>query len=112
MLSYFVPVALLARAYGGVLQGFLKFPVVKKSDFEDVINNIPASNINTENRALLHEIRGIRNGLLHNDEDLCTINDEYVVRFKFNQDLYAIYESKLQPYREKLESALNITKTL
>jgi hypothetical protein len=47
----------------------------KRTDLEDAINAVPRDS----DKKLLHEIRIIRNGLLHNDEELCTKKNEYVI---------------------------------
>jgi hypothetical protein len=75
------------------------------------INRIPAL---APKRNDLHEVREIRNGLMHNDEVLCPIRDEYVVRFNGDETTrtYEILESDIKTYRDKLNAAYGFVEQL
>lgn len=91
-----------------------KYPSTKEKKFKATINFIPNTAIDSHGKQKLHEVREIRNGLMHNDEVLCTINDEYLVRFQSDDQIkhYEIYESQLQIYREKLNNANDLVMAL
>lgn len=89
-----------------------KYQLPNKPDLEDSIDAIPQTSISDSDKSKLHQTRIIRNGLLHNDEKLCTIKNEYVIRWKKSGRTYEIYESNLQHYRDLLKNAVEITNTL
>jgi len=91
-----------------------KYPLTAAMDLFDTINYIPGSDIATQQRQDLHEVRVIRNGLMHYDEELCPTKDEFVVRFqnKSKTKTYEIYESNIKTYRDKLNAAYGFVEQL
>lgn len=91
-----------------------KYPPTAKLRLKDTIDFIPSTVISKQNREMLHEVRQIRNGLMHNDEVMCNLQNQYVVRFKGDDQvaIYEIYEKKLQPCRDKLNQACSLVFSL
>lgn len=89
-----------------------KYPSIQETKLKRFINTIP--NLDQNNKAMLHEVRDIRNGLLHNDEEFCIARKQYVVRFKDDTQSiqYDVYEDELQKYRDKLKSACTFVASL
>lgn len=85
-----------------------KYKLHHKTDLEDSINAIPNRPVKTQ----LHQIRFIRNGLLHNDEEFCTQKKEYVIRWKNSGTTYEIHESNLKHYRDLLKNAYDLVMLL
>lgn len=86
-------------------------PTASREYFKDTINRIPAL---ATRRKELHEVREIRNGLMHNDEVFCPTKNEYVVRFSGDDEstTYEILESDIQTYRDKLNAAYNFVESV
>jgi hypothetical protein len=86
------------------------YPDTVKMKLKGTINAIPNNKINNANKEFLNEVREIRNGLMHNDELLCPIRDEFCVRFRGDDGTtqYEIYESDTNTYRDKLNQAYNL----
>ena len=86
-------------------------PTDPREKLKATINRIP---IDAQNRKDLHEVREIRNGLMHYDEELCPTNDEFVVRFQDDDKTktYEIYESNIKTYRDKLNAAYGFVEQL
>lgn len=89
-----------------------KYKLHHKTDLEDSIDGIPSKAISNRDKDLLHQVRHVRNGLLHNDEEFCTNKSEYVIRWKNSGNKYEIYESNLQHYRDLLKNAVDIISKL
>lgn len=89
-----------------------KYRLRHKTDLEDSIDAIPNLVISSPDRTSLHQIRIIRNGLLHNDEEFCRTKDEYVIRWNKSGIKYEIYESNLQYYRALLNNSVDIVSKL
>lgn len=85
---------------------FLKRKFKRRSgeSFEDTINKIPRGSYSKDIIDKLHTIRGIRNGLMHNNEEHCPVKNEYVIKFIFAKTPYEIYESSLKTYRDELHA--------
>ncbi|HEY3299706.1 MAG TPA: hypothetical protein VGJ90_02950 [Methylophilaceae bacterium] len=82
------------------------FPRNHKDGLKQAINKIPKKFISSQSTKLVHEVREIRNGLMHNDESFCQKKNQYVIRFTGDDrsKIYEIYEDDLQQYREKLNT--------
>jgi hypothetical protein len=91
-----------------------KYPSTATERLKKTINLIPVADIDAQKRQELHEVREIRNGLMHNDEVLCPIRDEYVVRFNGDETTrtYEILESDIKTYRDKLNAAYGFVEQL
>lgn len=91
-----------------------KYPKTATMKLKKTIDSIPPSDIALHEKQELHEVREIRNGLMHYDEELCLKNDEYVVRFQDDgkTKTYEIYESNIQLYRDKLNWAFSFVERL
>lgn len=89
-----------------------KYPETSHLDLYETINAIPV--IDKISKRRLHEVRIIRNGLLHIEEERCTTRHQYVVRIKGadNAIRYEVYEDELQKYRDKLIEACVIVESL
>jgi len=83
------------------------FPRNHRDGLKQAINKIPKRFISSQNKRLVHEVREIRNGLMHNEEFFCKKKNQYVIRFTGDDraKTYEIYEDDLQQYREKLNKA-------
>lgn len=68
-------------------------------------NNIEQTDIN-----ILHKIRYIRNGLMHNDEQFCEQSDSYFIEYKYKQvtsssiSIEKIYIKDFDNYRKELRA--------
>ena len=61
----------------------------------------------------LHEVRLIRNGLMHNDEELCTDTNQWTIKYeKLDRTTDFIRENDLQKYRDKLNQAYSLVMNL
>lgn len=89
-----------------------KYKLRKNTELQDSIKRIPRNAISPSDRDKLHQIRKVRNGLLHNDEEFCPIKNEYVIRWKKDGYTYEIYEGNLQHYRDLLKSAVDVVTKL
>ena len=91
-----------------------KFPATVDLKLKKTIDFIPDSVIDSQNRKMLHKVREIRNGLMHNEEEMCTLKNQYVVRFTGddNVTLYEVYENELQMHREILNIACSFVMSL
>jgi hypothetical protein len=91
-----------------------KYPSTATERLKRTINLIPGADIDAQMRQELHEVREIRNGLMHYDEELCLINSEFVVRFQDDDKTktYEIYESNIKTYRDKLNAAYGFVEQL
>lgn len=89
-----------------------KYKLHHKTDLEDSIDAIPNKVISNPDKVLLHKVRDIRNGLLHNDEEFCIKKNEYVIRWQKSGTTYEIYESNLQQYRDLLKNAVTVVSKL
>lgn len=68
--------------------------------------------ISLQLKRFLHHHRAIRNGLSHNDEELCTTRNEYKVKYHaLGKDKY-IYEAEFQDTRLRLREVYNQVKEL
>lgn len=79
------------------------------------INSIDNKYFNQQfKRAYLHNIRLIRNGLLHNDEEYSKINNEFIIYFKVGKNPKGgiIKESELKKYRQFLYVAYDFVNDL
>lgn len=86
----------------------IKYPLIQETKLKLFINRIP--DLDNRKKTMLHEVRDIRNGLLHNDEEFCTNRNQYVVRFQNDKNetpriQYEVFEDELQIYRNKLSDA-------
>jgi hypothetical protein len=91
-----------------------KYPSTATERLKKTINSIPVADIDAQKRQELHEVREIRNGLMHYDEELCSTNDEFVVRFQDDDKTktYEIFESNIKIYRDKLNAAYDFVEQL
>jgi hypothetical protein len=88
------------------------YPRLSRKDLCDTINAIPKTKINSQGKNSLHEARKIRNGLMHNDEKLCPIKNEFFVPFLDGRNTKKIYESDIKIYRDKLNQAYDLAMKL
>ena len=92
-----------------------KFNRDNQETLEESINSINKKHF-TSNfpKAFLHNIRTIRNSLLHNDEEYCKINNEFIIYFKVGKNPKGgiIKESELKKYRKFLYEAYDFVNTL
>lgn len=88
-----------------------KFSIPLDKTLHDTINLIPNSlGINT---SLLHEIRKIRNGLMHNDEERCPATQQWAIKYeKLDNTIDLILEDELQKFRDKLNQAYSLVMSL
>lgn len=89
--------------------------LIKKYKLDPESTTLEVAIKSLPNRAIknqLHQVRIIRNGLLHNDEEFCPIKNEYVIRWKNSSNTYEIYESNLQHYRDLLKNAVTLVSKL
>lgn len=92
-----------------------KFGRDLKEDFADSINSINAKHFNSKfTKTYLHNIRYIRNGLLHNDEEYSKVNKEFIIYYKKNNNPKGgiIKESELKKYRQFLYEAYDFVNAL
>ena len=92
-----------------------KFNRNDEETLEVSINSIDNNYFNQQfKRAYLHNIRLIRNGLLHNDEEYCKISKEFIIYYKVGKNPKGgiIKESELKKYRQFLYQAHDFVKAL
>ncbi len=92
-----------------------KFGRDDKETLEDSINSINKKYFSLQfKRAYLHNIRLIRNGLLHNDEEYSKVNSEFIIYYKKNNNPKGgiIKESDLKRYRQFLYEAFDFVNAL
>lgn len=92
-----------------------KFNRDSKEDFIDSIDSIDKKYFNSNfTRTYLHNIRNVRNGLLHNDEEYCKINKEFIIYFKVGRNSKGgiIKESELKKHRQFLYQAYDFVDNL
>ena len=64
-------------------------------------------------KSLLHEVRLIRNGLMHNDEEFCNATQQFTIKYKKpDHSIDLIHENDLQKYRDKLNQAYSLVTSL
>lgn len=92
----------------------VKYPATVELKLKKTIDFIPSTVIDSQNRKMLHEVREIRNGLMHKEEEMCTLKNQYVVRFTGDNQItpYEVYENELQKHREKLNNACSLVMSL
>ena len=90
------------------------FPRKKGDTLKHAINKIPSKFINKRNKKFLHEVRELRNGLMHYEEVFCTKLSQYVIRFNGDDraTTYEVREDDLHNYRQKLNSAYQLVMSL
>jgi hypothetical protein len=86
----------------------------ERDSFKKAINKVPKIHINKQNKKMLHEVREIRNGLMHCEECFCETRNQFVIRFTGDNraTIYEIYENDLQKYRNILNKAYEFVMTL
>lgn len=88
-----------------------KFSIPDNTTLHDTIEKIPPSLGIDKN--FLHEVRLIRNGLMHNDEEYCTKTNQYTVKYqKPDKTEGVINENELEQYRAKLNQAYSLVMDL
>lgn len=84
-------------------------PAVER--LNDTINKIP-DHLGVDKNSL-HEVRLIRNGLMHNDEELCPDTKEWVIKYeKLDKTIDLIRENDLKKYRDKIIQAYRLVMSL
>lgn len=84
-----------------------KFSIPDDTNLYNTIEKIPQS-LGVD-KTSLHEVRLIRNGLMHNDEEYCTQTNQYTVKYqKLDRTEGVINENELEQYRAKLNQAYSL----
>jgi hypothetical protein len=79
--------------------------------FNETIKNIP-NHLGVDKNSL-HEVRLIRNGLMHNDEEICPDTKQWAIKYeKLDGTTDLIRENDLQKYRDKLNQAYSLVMSL
>jgi hypothetical protein len=88
-----------------------KFSRSADEKFYKTIDNIP-DHFGLDKNSL-HEVRHIRNGLMHNDEEICPDTKQWAIKYeKLDGTTDLIRENDLQKYRDKLNHAFELVKSL
>lgn len=93
------------------LQLKTKFSRSADEKFYKTIDNIP-DHFGLDKNSL-HEVRLIRNGLMHNDEEICPHTKQWAIKYeKLDGTTDLIRENDLQKYRDKLNQAFSLVMSL
>lgn len=88
-----------------------KFNIPASKRLDETIDLIPGT-LGVDKNSL-HEVRLIRNGLMHNDEEFCTATQQYRIKYKKLDGTFDfIRENELQQYRDKLNQACGLVFSL
>ncbi len=89
--------------------------MLNQETLEDSINSIDKKHFTSKfPKNFLHNIRNIRNGLLHNDEEYSSVNKQFIIYYKKNNNPKGgiIMEGDLKRYRQFLYEAYDFVNAL